>query len=50
MARAAAPLPLTPEQRRILEAWRDASQTPRPGGFPSSPHTWLNWAERGWEH
>src|SRR5213079_1795594 len=29
MARAATPLSLTPEQRRILEAWRDAPQTPR---------------------
>jgi transposase len=33
MARAAAPLPLTPEQRRILEAWRDAPQTPRQVAF-----------------
>ena len=33
MARAATPLPLTPEQRRILEAWRDAPQTPRQVAF-----------------
>jgi len=33
MARAAAPLPLTPEQRRILEAWRDAPQSPRRVAF-----------------
>ena len=33
MARAATPLPLTPEQRRILEAWRDAAQTPRQVAF-----------------
>ena len=33
MARAATPLPLTPEQRRILEAWHDAAQTPRQVAF-----------------
>ena len=33
MARAATPLPLTPEQQRILEAWRDAAQTPRQVAF-----------------
>src|SRR5213079_3551372 len=33
MARAATPLSLTPEQRRILEAWRDAPQTPRQVAF-----------------
>src|SRR6266704_1369214 len=33
MAQAAAPLALTPEQRRILEAWRDAPQTPRRVAF-----------------
>src|SRR2546422_11106442 len=33
MAQAAAPLALTPEQRRILEAWRDAPQTPRQVAF-----------------
>ena len=33
MARAATPLPLTPEQRRILEAWRDAPQSPRQVAF-----------------
>ena len=36
MARAATPLPLTPEQRRILEAWRDAPQTPRQVAFRAS--------------
>ena len=33
MARAAGPLSLTLEQRRILEAWRDAPQTPRQVAF-----------------
>src|SRR3989449_7738568 len=33
MARTATPLSLTPEQRRILEAWRDAPQTPRQVAF-----------------
>ena len=33
MARAAGPLSLTLEQRRILEAWRDAAQTPRQVAF-----------------
>src|SRR5437773_4054712 len=33
MARAATPLPLTPERRRILEAWRDAPQSPRQVAF-----------------
>ncbi len=33
MARTATPLYLTPEQRRILEAWRDAPQTPRQVAF-----------------
>src|SRR5437762_6196914 len=33
MAQAATPLSLSPEQRRILEAWRDAPQTPRQVAF-----------------
>src|SRR6266700_3938840 len=33
MARTATPLSLSPEQRRILEAWRDAPQTPRQVAF-----------------
>src|SRR3989454_2296200 len=33
MARAATPLPLPPEQRRIWEAWRGAPQTPRRVAF-----------------